>query len=92
MIEQDLETKNESQLIELLDCIKEILKDFSDNIEIDSKKTVEECFEEMAKFARENQKNGCYAFTPKSSTEFIKKYLDLDNKEKNTRVNLYDFM
>lgn len=92
MMEQDLETKNESQLIELLDCIKEILKDFSDNIEIDSNKSVEECFKEMEKFARENQKNGCYAYTPKSSIEFIKKYLGLDNKEKNTRVNLFDFM
>lgn len=94
MMEQDLETKNDPQLNAVLDCFKEILKNYPESTDINPNKTVEGCFKEMREFAKKNQKNGCYYFTPKESEEFIKKYLELKNESAGIsgRINLADFM
>lgn len=80
MMKEDLETKNSESLNQLYQCFDEILKDYSSQTEIDSTKTIEECYKNMEKYARENAKNGAYCFTPEKTKDFIINYLNLKPK------------
>ncbi len=91
MQKQDLVTKKDETLNELLLCFEEALKDYPDNTDIDSTLTVEDCYKKMEKFARDNQRSGKYVFTSKHTKEFIVSYLKLDKKS-SSFVNLEDFI
>lgn len=93
MQEQDLVTQNDLILKELFDYFKEILKDYPSNIEIDSSKTVEECYHKMKEEARKKAVNGKYCFGPLTTKKFIIEYLGLTETVSNFKiVNITDFL
>ncbi len=91
MMKQDLETKHDETLNQLLLCFEEILKDYPASTEIDNSKTIEECYKSMEKYAKENAKNNSYCFTPEKTKEFIVNYLGLKTV-KTAFINLEDFI
>jgi len=93
MMRQDLETHpNKNQLIPVLECMKEILKRYPIDTEIDTQKAVEDCFNQIKEHARKKQQNGCYYFTPQESTDFIAAYLGVEKVKQDCRVDLEDFL
>lgn len=96
MQEQDLETSDDFNLKNLLEVFKEVLKPISSCIEIDSKKSVSDCYKEMKKYAKENAKAGCFSFNSSQVIDFVSKYLEVtdivNNSSNNTFVNLSDFL
>ena len=100
MMEQDSVTVNENKkppIEAVLSVVKEILKDYPENTEIDQKISVEKIFDNMKKEARKNcAANNFYYFTPTHAKDFIKKELELDSikvaVKKPEIVNLDDFL
>ena len=90
-MKQDLTTKNDETLNQLLLCFEEVLKEYPAQTEIDSTKTVEDCYKKMEEYARTNAKNNAYCFTPDKAKSFIVDYLGLKSQTK-TFVKLEDFI
>lgn len=90
-MKQDLTTKNNETLNELLQCFEEVLKEYPTQTDIDSIKTVEECYKKMEEYARENAKNNTYCFTPNKTKSFVIDYLGLKTQIKSF-VKLEDFI
>lgn len=77
MQRQDIEThKDKVILSEVVAAMAEVLK-YEPNVEIDHKKTAEECYKQMYEFARKNATASAYVFTTSGTFEFIRKYLGL---------------
>jgi|GEM_PF-2106154 len=93
MMEQDLQThENKQQLADVLNCMKEILKSYPPETEIDSAKTAEGCFKAMREYAQKNQESGCYYFGHDKSVEFITDYLGLGKAKSGGTIDLFDFV
>ena len=96
MQRQDLVTLNSDVLNNLCDLFEDILKDYPNNIDIDSKKSVSGCYSEMRKLAKSKAKNGEYCFGNKESIDFVIKYLNIEAKLEETTdndfVDLTDFI
>lgn len=93
MQKQDLATSTNRNLKVMLSAFEEILKDYPESTEIDSKKTCEECYKLMEKEARENAVDGGYCFGYEESKTFILNYLGLEEvKDTSTYVTLEDFI
>lgn len=93
MQEQDLVTKNDLILNELFECFKEVLNDYPSSVEIDSKKSVEECYHQMEQEARKKAVNGKFCFGPLTTKKFIIDYLGLTETVSNFKiVNITDFL
>lgn len=90
-IKQDLTTKNDETLNQLLICFEEILKEYPAQTEIESAKTVEDCYKNMEKYAKEHSKNNSYCFTPTQTKDFIINYLGLKSQTKSF-IKLEDFI
>lgn len=93
MQRQDLVTAEDENLNTLCDVFEEVLKSVPSNFEIDSKKTVKECYDKMYVHAQKNQKNHSYCFNTKAVIEFVSNYLEVDVLEQKTDyVDLTDFL
>lgn len=92
MQRQDIETSNNEQYKQLLMAMEEILKDYPTSIVIDSKLTIEDCFNKMKEEARKKAVSGCYCFGPIETKDFIIKYLGLAEVQQTNFINLEDFM
>lgn len=90
-MKQDLSTKNDETLISLLQCFEEVLKEYPSQTDIDSIKTVEECYKKMEKYAEDNVKGNVYCFTPENTKTFIIDYLGLKFQTKSF-IKLEDFI
>lgn len=90
-MKQDLTIKNDETLNQLLQCFEEVLKEYPSQTDIDSTKTVEECYNKMEEYARENAKNNAYCFTPEKAKSFIVNYLGLKSQAKSF-IKLEDFI
>lgn len=90
-MKQDLVTKNDEILNQLLICFEEVLKEYPTQTEIDSTKTVEECYKNMKKYAREKASNNSYCFNPKQTKLFIIDYLNLKPQTRSF-IKLEDFI
>lgn len=100
MQKQDLEThKDKLILAQVVAVMEEVLKGIP-NAEIEHTKTAEDCYNQMYEFAKSNNQNNVYVFTPDGTIEFVRKYLgvpDLDEtvvepaKGTRKRRNLEDF-
>lgn len=87
----NLETKNDEDLNVLYDCFEEVLKKVPKTTEIDSKKSVESCYEEMKDYAYKHQKNGSFFFSSVKAIEFIENYLEVSNiiKQDSSKTSEY---
>lgn len=94
MMKQDLVTKNDKCLNDLLLCFEEVLKPFSSDLEISSEKTIEDCYKKMKDFARKNNVRGVYSFSPNEIRKFILNYFGIKEMEKSSYefVKLEDFI
>ena len=97
MQKQDLETSDDFNLKNLLEVFEEVLKPLSSHIEIDSKKSVSDCYKEMENYARKNAKSRCFSFNSKQVIDFVSKYLEINDlvnnsADNNTFVDLSDFL
>ena len=97
MQEQDLETSDDSNLKNLLEVFELVLKRLPSNTDIDSKKSVSDCYKEMEYFARKHAKSGCFSFNSKQVIDFVSKYLEVNDlvsnsADNNTFVDLGDFL
>ena len=93
MMHQDLETSNDENAKQVLECFEEILKEYPSSTEIDSSKTCEDCYKKMHAEAQKRAKNGSYCFIGESLKTFIIEYLGLEKsspKERN-KIKLEDF-
>ncbi|MBQ8845068.1 MAG: hypothetical protein IJ008_03520 [Clostridia bacterium] len=91
MMKQDLVTKNDKNLYQVLEIFENILKDYPSTLNIDSSKSIEECYKNMEKYAKSHAKNGCYCFSGVESTNFIINYFGL-KKQENIFLKLEDFI
>lgn len=91
VMQDDLVTNQTPQLVAMFDLFKEVLKDCPNDLDIDSSKTVEDCYSQMKKFAEKNQQNGAYCFTYSASRDFVKKYLGVKDILPGF-INLEDFI
>lgn len=86
-------TQNNKILSELYKLIEDSLKVTSSEFEIDEKKTVKSCYDEMEDYAEKHQENQCYCFTESETREFVKNYFEIKEQEVKTEfVNLSDFI
>ena len=100
MQKQDLETNENIVLKQLLTVVVEVLKDYTETVDINPKLTIEDCYNKMKSNARKKAVNNSYCFGPEETKEFIVKYLDLDKSNQKTIkeevksnfVNLEDFI
>lgn len=100
MQKQDLETKKDIVLKQLLEVVEEVLKDYPNYTDLDSNLTIEDCYEKMKTRAKQKAVNNCYCFTPKETKQFIIEYLglkdvkqeDSTNTTKTNFINLEDFI
>ena len=91
MQKQDIETHKDKLLLrEVVRAMEEVLKNCP-NVDIDSKKTAEECYKQMYEYAKSNQKEKVYVFTPTGTLEFIRNYLGISEGEGKKRRSLEEF-
>ena len=94
MQKQDIEThKDKIILSEVIKVMEEVLKNNPD-LDVDAKKTAEECYKQMYEHAKKNQTNNAYVFTPTGTIEFIRGYLGVTEPiggEVKKRRSLEDF-
>ena len=80
MQRQDIEThKDKLILSEVVKAMEEVVKNNPD-FDIDAKKTAEECYKQMYEFAKKNQSNNAYVFTPSGTLDFIREYLGVNEE------------
>ena len=92
MMRQDAIT-GDQQIKTMLSCFEEVLKEYPDTVEIDGKKNLKECFNKMRDYARENQVDGSYFFSPQQTYDFIKNYLELKERPSGIgAIKFEDFM
>ncbi len=80
MQRQDLITKNDETLNALLECFNEVLKNLPRDVEIDSAKTVEQCYEQMYDYASKHRVGKSFCFTPRETKHFVESYLGVEHK------------
>ena len=86
-------TTGDQQIKTMLTCFEEVLKEYPDTTEIDDKKNLQECFNQMRDYARKNQVDGSYFFSPQQTYDFIKNYLGLKEKPSGIgAIKFEDFM
>lgn len=94
MMEQDIATMSENDKASckaVLSAAYDILKNYSDEIEIPHDLTVRKIFDNMKNEARKKAVDGFYDFTPHAKG-FITKQLGLTEQSKSVgKVNLEDF-
>lgn len=81
MQREDLVTKKDETLNALLECFKEVLKDFPVGTDIESNKTVEECYKQMYDYASKHKVGQSFCFTPKETKHFVETYLGVEHKK-----------
>lgn len=91
MQRQDLVTESKPEYQAILLAFEEILKNYPSSTEIDSTKTIIECYKKMEHYAKEHAQNGIYVFLPEDAKKFFIEYLNL-GKPSNDFVNLEDFL
>lgn len=77
MQKQDIETHKDKVILSAVVAVMaEILKSIPD-AEIEHAKTAEDCYKQMYEYAKKNNRNNAYVFTPTDAELFIRKYLGL---------------
>lgn len=100
MQKQDLETSNNAIHKQLLSAVEEVLKDYPETITLDSKLTIEDCYNKMKSEAQKKAVNSSYCFGPEETRDFIINYLGLkkdgqnilNEEKKSDFINLEDFI
>ena len=93
MMKQDLETSDNKMHKALFEVFVDVLAPYPINTEIDNNLTVADCYKEMEHYARENAKDGMFAYTKIEVQDFVIYYLKLNKLEYvNTHVKLEDFL
>lgn len=92
MQEQDLVTSTDSGAKGMLECFKEILKDYPSTLDIDPSLNCKDCFSKLREKARNEAKNGMYYFSLSATTKFVLNYLKIGQMKTDRQIKrLEDF-
>lgn len=89
MCRQDIQTHSNRETLEtVVDAMEWIVKE-NPTCNIDERKTAQECYKEMEKFAQKNASNKMFCFNPNTAKKFISEYLEIKEQK---LVSLEDFL
>ncbi len=92
MQEQDLVTSSNSGAKQILECFKEVLKDYPTSLDIDPSLNCEDCFNKLKSKARAEARDGMFYFGPSNTKKFILNYLKIEEIKNDKQIKrLEDF-
>lgn len=89
MCRQDIQTHSNRETLEtVVDAMEWIVKE-NPTCNIDERKTAQECYSQMNKFAKEHASANMFCFNPNTAKKFISEYLGIKEQK---LVSLEDFL
>ena len=92
MQEQDLVTSTDAGAKDMLECFKEILKEYPNTLDICPSLNCKDCFSKLKEKARNEAKNGMCYFSPSATKKFVLNYLQIEKIKTDRQIKrLEDF-